>query len=125
MLMIRKEQIKAFARVREEVFEKRAVIYLQEHFPEKCSKLGHDELFESVRTAMDRRDKYRFRTEEMIFAYLDLMYTLGFHFENDEQYNWAQEILEDKDLGPRTRMALVRQRAETGMERTPQGEAAK
>ena len=104
MLTIRREQLLALARAREEAFERRAAAHVKAKFPGKCKELGDDAVFESVRTAMQKRAEHGFETEECILLYLELMYRRGFDFDFEPE---AREMLTNQALGIRTRLVLL------------------
>ncbi len=113
MLTIRKKQMRVFENINEHAFIDRAVEYLINRYPVRCSELSEEDLQGSVKTAMFKGKEYRFETEETIILYLNLMYLLGFEFDKREQYAWTNEILTDYDLSPRTRLILLNDKAES------------
>jgi len=76
-------------------------------YPQVCSALEESSIRASVETALQKRATYRFDSEETFFAYLDLMYLLGFDFDRDADKEWVRGTLTDFDLGARTRLLLV------------------
>lgn len=111
MLIIRKAQMEALRNSREMEFENRAVAYLKKEFAEQCNQLSDEAIRDSVKTAMFKRKEYRFKSEETIILYLNLMYLLGFDFDKNANNEWVQETLTDYDLTPRTRMVLLNEKA--------------
>jgi len=111
MLTIRKAQWNALIHSREQAFEKRAVAYVQEHYPDVCREIGEEGVAKSVHQAMEKRTKYNFASVTEILLYIDLMYLLGFQFDNDETFAWAGELLADADIDGETRLLLIKQRA--------------
>ena len=103
----RKEQLAALQMAYERQFCDRAVAYLRRQYPQVCSALEESSIRASVETALQKRATYRFDSEETFFAYLDLMYLLGFDFDRDADKEWVRGTLTDFDLGARTRLLLV------------------
>ncbi|TMA24775.1 MAG: hypothetical protein E6J78_19450 [Deltaproteobacteria bacterium] len=108
---IRSQQLRALETARERAFEDRAVARQRATYPEKCATLDEEAIRASFRTALAKRSDYRFDSEETVFAWLDLMYLLGFEFEEAPRCAWAKAILTDFDLGARTRLLLTVERA--------------
>ncbi|MGZ6124415.1 MAG: hypothetical protein ACXWLR_05620 [Myxococcales bacterium] len=119
---IREEQLAALQAVYERRFADRAVAYVRRRYPRSCASLDEGSIRASVETALQKRATYRFDSEETFYAYLDLMYLLGFDFDRDPRCAWAQERLTDFDLGARTRLLLLVEEARSRTDRA--GEAA-
>ena len=122
---IRKEQLAALQVAYERQFCDRAVAYLRRQYPQVCAALEERSIRASVETALQKRATYRFDSEETFFAYLDLMYLLGFDFDRNPEKERVRGTLTDFDLGARTRLLLLvkeaRERtrlAEQGIART-------
>jgi len=110
---IRNEQLAALQAACERRFVDRAVAYVNRRYPRACAALDETTIRASVETALQHRATYRFDSEESVFAYLDLMYLLGFDFVRDPRCAWALERLTDFDLGPRTRLLLLVEEAQS------------
>jgi hypothetical protein len=114
---IRNEQLAALQAVYERLLADRAVAYVRREHPRTCAALDESAIRASVETALQNRAAYRFDSEETLFAYLDLMYLLGFDFDRDPRSAWAQARLTDFDLGPRTRLLLLVEEARSRVDR--------
>lgn len=104
---IRTEQLAALHAVLERRFADRAMAYVRRQYPGTCAALDERTIRASIETALGKRATYQFDSEETFFAYLDLMYLLGFDFDLNPQCEWVRETLTDFDLGPRTRLLLL------------------
>ena len=111
MLIIRKEQMEAFARQAREQFIHDSIAHIRTVLPDEYAFLGDSRVRESVDLALQRADGYGITDTYDVLRYLNLMYSLGFDFDRDEQYDWAAGILTDKSLSSRTRMDLLVERA--------------
>jgi hypothetical protein len=108
---IRREQLAAFEAESERQVVQRAAAYVRCQHPERCAALGDAAVRASVATALQKRAPYRFDSEETLFAWLDLMYLLGFEFDTDPWCGWVRPTLTDFDLGARTRLLYLVQEA--------------
>jgi len=84
------EQLEALQLAVERQFCDRAVTYLGRQYPQVCAALDERSIRASVETALQKRATYRFDSEETFFAYLDLMYLLGFDFDRDPEKEWVR-----------------------------------
>ncbi len=108
---IRNEQLGALHAGLERQVADRAVAYVRRQYPGTCAALDERAIRASIETALGMRANYQFDSEETFFAYLDLMYLLGFDFDLNPQCEWVRETLTDFDLGPRTRLLLLVEQA--------------
>jgi hypothetical protein len=115
---IRDEQLSALQAVYEQRLVDRAVAYVRRAHPRACAALEAGAIRASVSTALQKRDAFRFDSEETVLAWLDLMYLLGFSFDEDPRFAWARERLTDFSLGPRTRLLLTVEEARARAGRT-------
>ena len=104
---IRTEQLAALHSELERQVADRAMAYVRRRYPETCAALDERAIRASIETALGKRATYQFDSEETFFAYVDLMYRLGFDFDTNPQSEWVRETLTDFDLGPRTRLLLL------------------
>jgi hypothetical protein len=108
---IRTEQLAALQGMLELQLADRAAAYVRGEYPATCAALDEPTIRASVQTALAKGAPYRFESEETIFAYLDLMYLLGFDFDLNPRCAWVRETLTDFDLGARTRLLLLVEQA--------------
>jgi len=104
---IRTEQLAALQGIYEQRLVDRAVKYVRRQHPRACASLAESAIRASVETALGKREAFRFDSEETVLAWLDLMYLLGFGFDDDPRCAWARERLADFTLGARTRLLLT------------------
>jgi hypothetical protein len=114
---IRNEQLAALQVAYEQRLVDRAVAYVKRKYPIACAALDETTIRGSVESALGSRATWRFDSEECVLAYLDLLYLLGFDFVRDPRCAWALERLKDFDLGPRTRLLLLVEEAQSRAER--------
>jgi hypothetical protein len=108
---IRNEQLEALNAALERQLAGRAVAYVRRQYAGTCAALDEPAIRASIDTALEKRAVHRFDSEETFFAYLDLMYLLGFEFDTDPRCEWVRETLTDFDLGPRTRLLFLVEQA--------------
>lgn len=111
MLTIRDEQLKAFALEADRAFEQKAVAYLEKHLPAVCEEMGEEAVLDSVRVAMAKCDGYGMRTQGETLRYLNLMYWVGFRFDEDAALPWAREILSDPETDSEVKLELLEEAA--------------
>ncbi len=111
MLIIRNAQMEALSQAMKESFESRAVAHLKRALPEETAELGESEVRQSVRLAVLKAGRHGLTDEYNILRFLNLMYVLGFHFDDDPGIPWARKILADTALQAGTRMDLLTERA--------------
>jgi hypothetical protein len=109
-LVIRNAQLAVFARARLEEFRQRAVAHVKAAFAARAEELGHAGVEASVETALHRCETYRLASRRDVLRYLNLMYTLGFDFDQDEGHPWAGETLRNPRLEAAAKLELLAQR---------------
>ena len=93
MLIIRAAQMQAFSRAVSDNLIESAVEHIRTSLPEMFEQLGREEVRESVLFAMRKADEYGLDDWSQVVRYLNVMYILGFEFDEDPRYAWANEIL--------------------------------
>jgi hypothetical protein len=81
-----------------------AVDHIRTALPETYDALGYEGVRESVLIAVQKAEHYGLERWPEIVRYLDVMYILGFDFDDDPYYSWAQQVLTDTDLPPDEKM---------------------
>jgi Domain of unknown function (DUF4123) len=104
---IRAEQMQAMAEARREQMIDRCVEFVRGEFPDLCARMTAAQVRDSVRTALAKGERWKFGAREEVMLYLELMYLLGFDFDESRRGAWARGMLGDFDLGPRTRLELL------------------
>jgi hypothetical protein len=97
MLIIRKEQMKAFENDALRRFEGEMLLHSKEFTPRLCKVLGDEQLRVAVRQAMERADSYGFTNRGPIRLYIELMFLYGSDFDTDPQYPALREGLNAPD----------------------------
>ena len=106
MLVIRKEQMKAFADARYRAFAVEACRHCRLRHPEICSLWSEDKLRRIVDNGLLRARSHGFETAADLIRFLDLAVTEGVDFDES---SWAGPILAEKQYGPKARLdALFR-----------------
>jgi hypothetical protein len=111
MLRIRQEQMHAFARNAREMFVRRSVDHIRSLLPDEYARLGEERVRDSVEHAIARCRQYGITEGYDVLRYVNLMYTLGHHFDDDGQYAWAADLLKDRQISPRIRLDLLVEQA--------------
>jgi hypothetical protein len=96
MLVIRAEQMNAFATLAARAFEDRTYAHLLEYFPRHCELLGEEQMRRVIRHGLQRATKYNLTAECCVRSYIDLMCVLGGGFDSDVLLPWAQVVLRDQ-----------------------------
>lgn len=100
MLVIRKEQIRAFAQAARLAFEKDAAVHLRSFSPHHCVMIGEKNLRRVIHLGIARAAEYGFTCFGPVRFYLEMMFLLGSGFDTDPQTPvWMGEILRSRDMG--------------------------
>ena len=119
MFLIKKEQIRAFNKVRMPAFEEKMIDHLSGHFRRQASIAGISGLSKLVRRGYEASKNYGFATSYECCLYIDLMIMLGHGFDTDPQLSRVNEILVTKDVAdPTERINLTYKRTLGFMETT-------
>lgn len=70
-------------------------------------RLGRAMVLQSIRLGVQRAHRYGLREEAHVFRYINVMYTLGFEFDEDPRYSWASAILGRGSLTPESKLDLL------------------
>lgn len=111
MIAIRQSQFDEFERDRERQTVAHCVEYLRKVLPDQCTALGDERVRESAELAVKKAKSYGFVTEKQLLQLLNVMYWLGFDFEDDARYPWAKEILGSAGLDADGRAQRLKDRA--------------
>lgn len=80
--------------------------FLRERLSQDHAALGQEAVELSIRLAI-RKCREHGLDYEHLFRYLNVMYTLGFRFDEDPRYSWAPAILKRPNLRPESKIDLV------------------
>ena len=97
-MIIRRQQMEAFIRVEQEKFERRMLESLKQDWPDQFGRRGEEGARKSIRTGIERAEKYGLTLEGHVSTYINLMWLYGDGFDQDPQQGWAQQILQAPDL---------------------------
>ncbi|MGD0459833.1 MAG: hypothetical protein ABSC21_19055 [Terriglobia bacterium] len=98
----------AFSKAEVKKFEDRMIVHLNKFFPEQCKSAGEKELRETVHYGIKSAGNYGIIAESDVCKYIDVMLSLGSHFDRDPQLPWAHEILTDDSVeDPAARIARL------------------
>lgn len=111
VLIIRDAQMQAFARMVARDFEQTALAHLHQNLPDACAELGDAAVRQSIQLAIRKCAQYQFNTISETLRYLNIMYWVGFHFDEDPQCPWAQQILNNEDLEVEDKLDALEQAA--------------
>ncbi len=96
-MIIRNEQITTFKHAALENFDQGEAERRKESFPKHCESMGDDALLKMIRLGRERASGYGLKSVRSVRVYLDLMFMLGSHFDNDPQLPWAARVLGAKE----------------------------
>ena len=67
-------------------------------FPEKYEYIGEDCVNGLIQLGVESAKRYEITGERGLAVYIGLMFILGSGFDNDPQFPWAAEILNDETI---------------------------
>ena len=111
MLIIRDTQMQAFANMLAGAFEQTALAHLRQSLPEACAEIGETAVRQSIRLAVRKCAQYQFDTVSETLRYLNIMYWVGFDFDEDPECPWAQKILNNENLDSEEKLDALEQAA--------------
>jgi hypothetical protein len=97
MLVIRDQQMQAFAQNAKRQFEAETVRHISEFAPRQFEILGEKTIRQIVSLGVERAEKYGFTNRGPVRFYTELMFMFGSDFDTDLQYAWAAELLNGTD----------------------------
>jgi hypothetical protein len=92
-MIIRRQQLDAFAQAAVSDFEKRMCVHLWRFFPGRCAALGENAVVELVRAGIQAGKRYTILTERDVARYIDLAAQLEGGADIGHEHSWAREIL--------------------------------
>ncbi|MGH9351142.1 MAG: hypothetical protein ACRD2G_03110 [Terriglobia bacterium] len=110
MLIIRKEQMAAFAGDGRKRFERRMMEYIASEYPEKYKKLGETKAKELVLKGIEAGRRNGIGSEGTVAALVELMLEFGERFELSPDPSWAQEILAHDTLPGGVKVEIIGER---------------
>ena len=110
-LTIRAKQMGALDQAGTEQFIRRAIDHIRVSLPEIYSGEGQDAVRASALQALAKANEFAIEEQFDVIRYLNLMYILGFEFDEDPSYPWARETLLAKQFTPREKLDLLTQLA--------------
>ena len=99
MLVIRDQQMQAFAQNAKKQFEAETVPHISRFAPRQFEILGEKTIGQIVSLGIERAEKYGFTNRGPVRFYIELMFMFGSDFDTDPQYPWAAELLGGSDAG--------------------------
>lgn len=97
MLTMRQDQVEAFRQHHLQKFEDEMVEHSKEFSPRLCKVIGDEQLRITLRSAMQRANKYGFTNRGPIRLFIEMMFLYGSAFDTDPQYPAVGEVLRDSD----------------------------
>ena len=98
MFIIRKDQIKNMQQSKEDQFIKKSRLFLQFKYPEKSKQFSDKQLNEVVKNGINRASAYDINSEQSVIAFLELMFSLSFDFDDHPRTIWTKTILTNDNL---------------------------
>jgi hypothetical protein len=93
MLIIRREQLKAFEKAFESRFVRQAMSALAEEMPEECERLGKQRLQALLEKTVAKCDRYGISEEDLLLQFARLQIDHGTDFDISPEDPWARPIL--------------------------------
>lgn len=97
-MIIRNSQQNTFAADLQKEFEDKMVIHLPAAFAEEAAGWEEGELREFVRRGIDKAFAYQITIENDVSRFIEYMFCYGEYFDQDENYEWVQPVLNSDDL---------------------------
>lgn len=111
MLVLRDQQMQAFAQNAKKQFEAETVRHISRFARVPFEILGENTIGRIVGLGVERAGKYGFTNRGPARFYIELMFMFGSDFDTDPQYPWAAEVLNDTGpAGQMTRAGELHQR---------------
>jgi hypothetical protein len=98
-MIIRAKQIDTFRTTSQRSFEDQMILHLSSFSPPLFKATGEAQMREAIRLGMSKAEAYGFDRRGPVQLYLEMMLLFGSHFDNDPQYEWSAEILNDREAG--------------------------
>ncbi len=117
VLFIRESQMEAFAQPARQRLIDSAVERIFTLLPEVRDGMDRSEVEDSVRLAMSKSASYGVTDWPDVIRYLDVMYMLGFEFDQDLRYAWAPPILTGAGTAGAEKMTKLTEMALQELER--------
>lgn len=107
MLIIRKEQLEVFTKAQRELLGERILAFIREKYATQCAAFSEADLRGLVAIALKRAREHGFVAHADILRWINVMFTIGCHFDEDLEFPWAKEILGDKTLRPGSKVDMI------------------
>lgn len=104
MLQIRRQQMKVLW---ECGMTSLAETFLRKNLSDDCQAIGPEAVRQSITLALHKAKAYGLEEPDAVLRYLNVMYTIGFLFDEDPQYPWATTLLGNKRMRPASKMDLL------------------
>lgn len=98
MLMIRKEQKKAFEDAALRRFESDMERHIKQFVPYQSKSIGDHAVRKIIQNGILRAKDYNFTNRGTVCLFIEIIFILGGHFDSDPQYSWAADILSDIEI---------------------------
>jgi hypothetical protein len=98
MLIISNKQMRVFEEASERRYMQKMILHVRQYFPERCKNKADNDLLGILNKGSSRAKSYGITEQRDICKYFNVMFVLGYDFDNDETYPWARRILHDTSL---------------------------
>src|SRR5437868_2035323 len=95
MFVIRQKHLEALERAASDRFMQEALAYLEETFPSHWTYAGENNVRAVLTRGVQRARSHRLTSERNVLQYVSLMFLLGSGFDQDPQYPWVAQLLDD------------------------------
>jgi hypothetical protein len=106
-LVIRNEQIEAFARSRYRDFEERTAKHLREYFPEMMAAMSAEEIRAFIRACVERASAFGLTSEQAVVCYAHLPLVLGEDYDRQPRWAFVPYVLRQEQYPANDRAKLA------------------
>jgi hypothetical protein len=110
VLIIRNEQMAAFAATGRERFARRCAAVLRQAWPARLRGWSDAELLSELAFRLDQAGSHGLERDDDLLEYLHLCVLLGHRFPGGPDYGWARSVLADATLSPSARVRALQRR---------------
>ncbi|MDH5257220.1 MAG: hypothetical protein OEX07_04410 [Gammaproteobacteria bacterium] len=96
MLVVRDAQIDVFSRLPRVRFEDQLITHFTKFYPVEAAELGVDQLKVFTQLAIERAKKYGITSQRDVSYFASIMFSLGSYFDEDPQFIWTGDLLNNK-----------------------------
>jgi len=111
MLVIRQAQMAMFDELELQKFIQNTRVYIAEVWGDISAKYSPEQVDQLINQAIMRCREMGAELEQDALIYIDHLFILGLDFEQNSDYTWAAEILNDTSIDGSARLEMLEQAA--------------